>query len=59
MCNLLSTILIRLSVRLSVCASVITGRSLSLTTRRIDYVTGKRKVTVDAEKNDGKKMRRP
>ncbi len=34
-----------------VCAFVTTGR--------IDYVTKKRKVTVDAEKNDGKKMRQP
>jgi hypothetical protein len=56
-----STILIHLSV----CASVTTGRSMSVTTERsqsvttgrTDYVTGKRKVTVDAEKNDGKKMR--
>jgi hypothetical protein len=39
--------------------SVTTGRSLSMTTRRTDYVTRKRKVMVDAEKNDGKKMRRP
>jgi hypothetical protein len=38
-------------------ASVTTGRSLSLTTGRTDYVTGKRKVTVDVEKYDGKKMR--
>ncbi len=40
-------------------ASVTIGRSLSVTTGRTDYMTGKRKVTVDAEKNDEKKMRRP
>ncbi len=54
-----SILLIHLSVRLSVRASVTTERSLSLTTGHTDYVTGKKKVTVDAEKNDGKKMRRP
>jgi hypothetical protein len=30
---------------------------LSVTIGRTDYVTGKRKVTVDTEKNDGKNMK--
>ncbi len=38
-----------------VCASM----RASVTTGHTDYVMGKKKVTVDAEKNDGKKMGRP
>ncbi len=49
LCNLIYKV--SCGVRLCVYASVTTGRT--------DYVTEKRKVTVDAEKNDGKKMRRP